>query len=109
MSREIHIHIEQRTEDDHPEPEDKDQASPFIRVTRTQTSRRYNPYVEKHLEPGMSVSEIRQEVWDEFNLAEGLVTLCNGEPAHDNLVPEDGDWVHFSAAPKELGERPYRV
>lgn len=107
--KEIHIHIEHRTEDDRPKPEDQDKnkdqdkVTPFVRVTRTQTSRRYSPYVEKHLKLGMTISEIRQEVWDEFNLAEGLVTLCNGEPAPDYYVPEDGDWVHFSAAPKELG------
>jgi hypothetical protein len=102
--RDVHIHINDDGGrfDDEPEQPPEPSREDMVRVTRAQTSR-YTPYGEEWVEAGLSITQIRELLWEKFNLAEGLVAICNGEPVQDSYVTKKGDWVHFNAAPKELG------
>ena len=112
--RDIHLHFggndDARFDENEPEqpvvPQDPGltaQPPEGVRVTRAQTSRYHGPFAQEMISAGLTITEIRRHVWAKFKLAEGLVAVCNGEPVEDSYVTRDGDWIHFNAAPKELG------
>jgi hypothetical protein len=84
------------------------QSTGTIVVSRASTSR-YRTYQDVVLHAGMTVAEIREKLYDDYDLHEKMVAVRkktdgSTEMVGDDYCTKEGDHIHFASAPKDRGD-----
>lgn len=85
----------------------EDEEAPEIEVEQVSVERRatsdYKSYPTTNFPPGKTIGQIKQALWDKFDLRENMIPLVNAEKVGDSYVTKPGDQVMFQPAPKDRG------